>query len=188
MKYCPSCGAVLEDNMMFCSSCGAQQSAQQPVQQQPYHAQQPYQGQQPYQAQQPSQAQQPYQEQQPYQGQQPYQAQQPYQGQQPYQAQQPYQGQQPYQAQQAGGYIYPSVDVPTGPMPNPSVYLVLVILGFVLGIIWGVLSVSPYKKMKEAIAANNSYVANANAKKIRTFFIIGVIVNVLFFIGGIARI
>ena len=69
-------------------------------------------------------------------------------------------------------------------MPNQSIYLVLVIVGFVLGLIWGALSISPYNKMKAAIQSGDVATAQANAKKIRIFVIIGVVLNVLLFIGG----
>ena len=68
-------------------------------------------------------------------------------------------------------------------MPSQGLYLLLVILGFVMGIIWGALSVSPYGKMKAAIAEGDAEAAQSYAKKIRLFVIIGVVVNVLIFIG-----
>ena len=72
-------------------------------------------------------------------------------------------------------------------MPGKGFHLFLVILGFLLGVIWGALSVGPYKKMKEAITAGDSAEAWANARKIRRFVLIGVVVNVLFIIGKIAQ-
>ena len=114
--------------------------------------------------------QQNYQEQPAYQPQPTYQA--PPQPQQPYQ-QPPFQ--QDYQQQ-----------VPAGDMPSQGLYLVLMIIGFFLGVLWGCLSISPYKKMKAAIAANDSIEAKAQAKKILTIFIIGVVVNVLFIVGRLA--
>ena len=71
-------------------------------------------------------------------------------------------------------------------MPNKTVYLILVILGFILGIIWGALSLSPYNKMKVAINNGDVITAKANAKKITMFVLIGVAVNVLVFFGRIA--
>ena len=68
-------------------------------------------------------------------------------------------------------------------MPSKGGYLALVILGFVLGIIWGVLSISPYQKLKAAVDSGDVYTAQENAKKIRRFVIIGVVLNVLLFIG-----
>ena len=70
-------------------------------------------------------------------------------------------------------------------MPSQGGYLALVILGFVLGILWGALSISPYRKMKAAINSGDVETAQANAKKIRTYVIIGIVLNVLIFIGKI---
>ena len=72
-------------------------------------------------------------------------------------------------------------------MPTQGVYLTLVIIGFICGILWGVLAMSPYKKMKEAIAANDAEEANANAKKILTFVVIGIIINALVITGKLAQ-
>ncbi len=72
-------------------------------------------------------------------------------------------------------------------MPNQTLYLVLTILGFALGIVWGLLSLDPYKRMKAAIAANDAATAIASAAKIKKWFIIGLIVNVLIVIGQLAQ-
>ena len=66
-------------------------------------------------------------------------------------------------------------------MPSKGGYLALVILGFLLGILWGALSISPYIKMKAAIASGDMDTALANAKKIRIFVIVGLVLNVLLF-------
>ena len=71
-------------------------------------------------------------------------------------------------------------------MPNQGAYLALVILGFIFGIIWGALSLSPYKNMKAAINSGDAEAAQANAKKIRTFVIVGLILNVVFFVARVA--
>ena len=68
-------------------------------------------------------------------------------------------------------------------MPKVSTYRVLLILGFLLGIIWGALSYKPYKNLKAAVEAGDVNEAQANAKKIRIFVIIGIVVNVFAFIG-----
>ena len=62
-------------------------------------------------------------------------------------------------------------------MPKRGLYLFFVIAGFCLGILWGILSLSPYNKMKFAIEDGDEDVAWANAKKIRTYFIISLIVS-----------
>lgn len=71
-------------------------------------------------------------------------------------------------------------------LPKKDTYLALLILGFVLGLIWGLLSWGPYKKLKEAIEIGDSDEAWANAKKIRTYVIIGAVINVLLFLGNMA--
>ena len=73
-----------------------------------------------------------------------------------------------------------------GNMPSKGTYLTLVILGFLLGIIWGALSLGPYNTLKAAIANGDVETAQANAKKIRTYVIIGLVLNVLIFIGRAA--
>ena len=93
--------------------------------------------------------------------------------------------QQQYNGQQYGGQQFQQV--PAGSMPNPNTYLVLVIIGFVCGVIWGALTVSNYTKLKQAVAANNYAMAQDCAKKIRTVIIIGVIINVLVFIGRLSQ-
>ena len=74
-----------------------------------------------------------------------------------------------------------------GDMPNKTVYLVLMIVGFLCGILWGLLSIGPYNKMKAAIDANDSVTAKKNAKKILIFVIIGVVLNALLFIVKMAQ-
>ena len=72
-----------------------------------------------------------------------------------------------------------------GPMPNPTGALVMVIIGFLCGIIWGALALGHYNKMNNAIAIGDSMTANAEFKKVRTFFIIGIVISVLVIIGRI---
>ena len=64
-------------------------------------------------------------------------------------------------------------------MPNKTTYTVLLVLGFLLGIIWGILAISPYTKMKKAIDEGDQATARDNAKSIKTYIIIGLIVNVV---------
>ena len=72
-------------------------------------------------------------------------------------------------------------------MPSQGAYLALVIVGFVCGIIWGVLALSPYNNMKSAILANNAEEARQNAKKIVIFVLIGIVVNALVIFGRFAQ-
>ncbi|MBR1758637.1 MAG: CD225/dispanin family protein [Lachnospiraceae bacterium] len=71
-------------------------------------------------------------------------------------------------------------------MPSKTTYLVLTIVGFVFGLIWGILCISPYNKLKVAVDEGDVETAQANAKKIRTFVIIGIVLNILLFIGQMA--
>lgn len=63
-------------------------------------------------------------------------------------------------------------------MPSKGSYTVLLILGFLLGILWGLLSVGPYRRMKAALAAGNADAAWENANKIRKWFLVGAAFNV----------
>ena len=72
-------------------------------------------------------------------------------------------------------------------MPSTGLYLLLTILGFLFGILWGILCISPYKALKAAVAAGDAETAKAQAKKIRIFVIIGVVLNVLIVIGQLAQ-
>ncbi len=63
-------------------------------------------------------------------------------------------------------------------MPNKGVYTILLVVGFFLGVIWGILSLKPYGEMKAAIARGDHRDAWENAKKIRLYVIIGLIINV----------
>lgn len=71
-------------------------------------------------------------------------------------------------------------------MPKKGTYTALLVVGFICGILWGILSISPYQKLKVAIENGDVEEAQANAKKIRIFVIIGVVVNALVLIGKMA--
>ena len=68
--------------------------------------------------------------------------------------------------------------VPEG-MPSKGAYTALLILGFICGILWGILSISPYSKMSKAIDAGNAAEAWENAKKVKILCLIGVAINVV---------
>ena len=65
-------------------------------------------------------------------------------------------------------------------MPSKGLFTFRLVLGFLTGVLWGCLAISPYSKMNKAIAANDPYDAWSNAKKVRMFALIGIAVNVLF--------
>ncbi len=67
-------------------------------------------------------------------------------------------------------------------MPSKGLHLFFVIAGFMMGALWGALSISPYVRMKNAIEAGDYSEAQANAKKVKMFFFIGLGVNALFVI------
>jgi len=73
-------------------------------------------------------------------------------------------------------------------MPKKGLYACMMVIGFLCGILWGVLSVGYYKKMTTAITNGNTEEAWANARKIRNVTIVGVIVAVLVIIGRTAKI
>lgn len=73
-----------------------------------------------------------------------------------------------------------------GNMPKKGLYVFWMVVGFLTGVLWGALSISPMVKMNKAIADGDEYEAWRNAKKIRMFALIGIGVNVLFIIISLA--
>ena len=71
-------------------------------------------------------------------------------------------------------------------MPSKGAYLALVILGFLLGILWGLLALFPYCNMAKAINTGNTTEAWNNAKTIRLILLIGVGCNILLFFVGLS--
>ena len=67
-------------------------------------------------------------------------------------------------------------------MPSKGGHLAMVIIGFLLGILWGILAISPYNKMKAAIEADDDVAAWEYSKKVKTIFWIGVAFNVVIII------
>ena len=70
----------------------------------------------------------------------------------------------------------------SAPMPRRGLYIFWLIVGFACGVLWGALSIAPFRRMNAAIARDDSYDAWANAEKVRMFALIGIGVNVLFLI------
>ena len=64
-------------------------------------------------------------------------------------------------------------------MPSVGLHTFLMVLGFMCGALWGILSIAPLTRMKRAIEEGDSYTARENARKIRIFAIIGVVLNVV---------
>ena len=64
-------------------------------------------------------------------------------------------------------------------MPVKGKYTAILVLSFLLGIIWGVLSIRPYMDMTKAINENNLSEAWDNAHQIKNYCLIGVGVNLM---------
>ena len=67
-------------------------------------------------------------------------------------------------------------------MPSKAKYRVMLVVSFFLGVLWGILAYSPYKKMSETIDTGDAETAWTNAKKVSKFFWIGIGVNVVLLI------
>ena len=65
-------------------------------------------------------------------------------------------------------------------MPSVGLHTFLLVLGFACGVLWGALSIRPYKGMKRCIQDGDSFGAWDYAKKVKMFAFIGVGVNILF--------
>ena len=65
-------------------------------------------------------------------------------------------------------------------MPRKGSHLAMLIVSFVLGVLWGLLGLGPFKRMNAAVAAGDAETAWANAKKVELFFWIAIVLNVIF--------
>ena len=72
-------------------------------------------------------------------------------------------------------------------MPSTGLATVLVVIGFVCGVIWGIIGFTKLKPMKAAIAAGDVETAKKCFGTIRTVTIIGIVLNVLVFMGAMAQ-
>ncbi|MBQ3667876.1 MAG: hypothetical protein II920_01485 [Clostridia bacterium] len=71
-------------------------------------------------------------------------------------------------------------------MPSKGLYTFLMIVGWLCGALWGALSIAPLVRMRNAIREGDSFTAWDNARKIRTYVIIGAVINVVFIFISIA--
>ena len=71
-------------------------------------------------------------------------------------------------------------------MPKKGLAVFWMVIGFLTGVLWGCLAISPMSRMNKAIADNYPDEAWRNYKKIRMFALIGIVVNVLFIIISLA--
>ncbi len=65
-------------------------------------------------------------------------------------------------------------------MPSVGGYTTMLVFGFAFGVIWGLLALDPYRKMRNAIENGEAAVAWENAKKVKIFFFVGLGINILF--------
>jgi len=72
-------------------------------------------------------------------------------------------------------------------MPSKGLAVFWMVIGFLTGVLWGCLCISPMSRMNAAIKDNDSYEAYANYKKIRMFALIGIAVNIVLILIGLAR-
>ena len=157
---CSSCGAPISEGAKFCSKCGtpvaAEQATPEPV---AYTEPEPVQ----------STYEQPAYEQPAYE--------------QPAYEQTVYQ--QPAYDQQAPAGQYAPI-VPAAQMvdmPSKGVAIALIVVGFVCGVIWGIIGVVQYGPMKAAIQRGDVVEAKDKFGVIRNATIIGVVINILFLIA-----
>ena len=71
-------------------------------------------------------------------------------------------------------------------MPSKGGHLAMVIVGFLCGILWGILAIGPYNKMKAAIDAGDDAAAWTYSKNVKLYYWIGIAVNILIIIGRMA--
>lgn len=70
-------------------------------------------------------------------------------------------------------------------MPNTTTAIVLIVIGFLCGILWGIIGVVQYGPMKTAIEAGDVETANKKFNVIKIATIIGVVLNVLLIFSGV---
>ena len=94
-----------------------------------------------------------------------------------------------YNQQGYNQYGYPQQTVnpaEMGDMPSKGLYTTLLVFSFLFGILWGILALSPYNKMKAAINAGDAVEARANAKKVLIFFFVGLAINAVIILVRLA--
>ena len=68
-------------------------------------------------------------------------------------------------------------------MPSTTTAIILIVVGFLCGILWGIIGITQYGSMKKAIEAGDAETANKKFNIIKIATIVGVVLNVLI-IGG----
>ena len=64
-------------------------------------------------------------------------------------------------------------------MPSRGKHTVMFVFSFIFGVLWGLLSIGAFTTMNRAINAGDAVQAQASAKKVRTMFWVGLIVNIV---------
>ena len=82
---------------------------------------------------------------------------------------------------------YQQTPVSTANMPSLTVATVLVVIGFLCGIIWGVYGLTQRSTLQAAIEAGNVEVANKKFRNIVIATVIGVVLSILASIGRMAE-
>lgn len=64
-------------------------------------------------------------------------------------------------------------------MPSRGKHTAMFVFSFIFGVLWGLLSIGAFKTMNIRINEGDVEGANVSAKKVRMFFWIGLIVNIV---------
>ena len=65
-------------------------------------------------------------------------------------------------------------------VPNTTIAIVMIVIGFISGFIWGIIGLVNYFPMKAALEVGDYVTAAEKYKIIKIVTIIGIVVNVLF--------
>lgn len=72
-------------------------------------------------------------------------------------------------------------------MPSAGTSMVLIVVGFLCGVVWGAVGLSQYGALKSAIEMGDVETAKKKASFIRNITIAGVVINLLVIMGAYAR-
>ena len=67
----------------------------------------------------------------------------------------------------------------TGDVPDKTASIIMIVVGFICGILWGALSLYNYTKMKAAYAIGDQFEYDKRFKNIKIFTAIGVVLNAI---------
>ena len=80
----------------------------------------------------------------------------------------------------------PDIGAPAASMPNTTTAMILIVVGFLCGIIWGIIGIIQYGPMKTAIELGDAETAQKKFRIITIATAIGVVLNVFAIIGMFA--